>query len=80
MQWIVDTRMEEVTPMGEGELNAKENKEMICLHEKYPILTLLQPFLSTLILSFIFLIENALSGIGHTLLFVLKYNIYNPKL
>lgn len=54
MQWIVDTRMEEVTPMGEGELNAKENKEMICLHEKYPILTLLQPFLSTLILSFIF--------------------------
>lgn len=54
MQWIVDTRMEEVTPKGEGELNAKENKEIIYLHEKYPLLTLLQPLLSSLFCSFIF--------------------------
>lgn len=54
MQWIVDTRMEKVTLKGEGELNAKENKEIICLPEKDPFLTLLQTFLSTLFLSFIF--------------------------
>lgn len=34
MQWIVDSKMEEVTPKGVGELNVKENKEIICLHEK----------------------------------------------
>lgn len=35
MQWIDDTRMEEGTPTGEGQFNAKQDKGVISLHQKW---------------------------------------------
>ena len=78
MQWIDDTRTEEDTPKG-GEFNAKEDKEIISLHQKYAFFLLSQPFLSSLSLGLIFELDSSLLGIRHTLCFILKYYIYNPK-
>jgi len=79
MQWIHDTRMEEDTPKGEGEFNAKDDKEIISLDQKYPFFPLLQLFLSSPSLSWIFYFNISLLGTHNNLWFMLKYCIYSRE-